>query len=424
MTKYLSILLLILVVAGIAIPVGAQDTTEITFWTFVDIHADYMQQRAEEWNAANPDRQIELVPTVIGYQEMHDTLLLNLLSGTGAPDMVDIEFYKWNPFLKGDIQFHPLNDIVDPVIDTLVASRMVYQRDGQIYGIDYHVGTFVMFYNTEILEEAGVDVNSIVTWDDYIAAGQAVTNENRHMAAIETIGNCFPLRALMLQKGGGTYDADGNFIIESEANVEALQFYDDLVNEYGIAAVTPGGQVHDPATYEAFVNGDFASLWMPQWYMTRFYEFMPDLEDKMVVRAMPVFDEEGTFSTGQGGGTGTAITNQIPDDELQLAKDFLAFAKLTYEAGIKIWTDLGFDPIITPVYEDPALSEPNTYFEDENVMAVIEGMFPTMAPDYAGELVPDATIFGSTICGPVIEDGADPAESLANLSAELLAGAE
>src|SRR5574341_819549 len=184
MAKYLSILLLILLVIGTIAPVGAQDATEITFWTFVDIHADYMVQRSEDWNAANPDRQIELVPTVIGYQEMHDTLLLNLLSGTGAPDMVDIEFYKWIPFLKGDIQLIPLNDIVAPVIDTLVASRMVYQRDGNIYGIDYHVGTFVMFYNTEILEEAGVDVNSIVTWDDYIAAGQAVTNDDRHMAAI------------------------------------------------------------------------------------------------------------------------------------------------------------------------------------------------------------------------------------------------
>lgn len=61
------------------------------------------------------------------------------------------------------------------------------------------------------------------------------------------------------------------------------------------------------------------------------------------------------------GGTGTAITNQCKN--VELAKEFLAFAKLSKEANIQIWKQLGFDPIRWDVWSDPALKEPNKYTE-------------------------------------------------------------
>jgi arabinosaccharide transport system substrate-binding protein len=48
---------------------------------------------------------------------------------------------------------------------------------------------------------------------------------------------------------------------------------------------------------------------------------------------MPIF-EEGGFTTTMGGGTGTVITDQIDESKIELAKEFLAFAKLTYEANV------------------------------------------------------------------------------------------
>ena len=56
-------------------------------------------------------------------------------------------------------------------------------------------------------------------------------------------------------------------------------------------------------------NGEIASVWMPQWYMTRFPDNMADLCGSMIVRPMPLF-EEGGFTTTMGGGTGTAVTDQ------------------------------------------------------------------------------------------------------------------
>ena len=64
----------------------------------------------------------------------------------------------------------------------------------------------------------------------------------------------------------------------------------------------------------------------------------------MIVRPMPLF-EEGGFTTTMGGGTGTAVTDQTAPEKQELAKEFLAFAKLTKDAQKALYTDLGFDPV-------------------------------------------------------------------------------
>ncbi len=55
------------------------------------------------------------------------------------------------------------------------------------------------------------------------------------------------------------------------------------------------------------------------------------------------------------GGTGT-ICYQGTENE-QLAKDFLAFAKLSKEGCTYEWEKLGFDPIRTELWDDPAITE-------------------------------------------------------------------
>lgn len=83
---------------------------------------------------------------------MHNNLLLAVQSGVGAPDMADIEISKFANFLKGTPQLEPLNDIVDPVKDKMIQSRLdIYSKDGTVYGLPTHVGASVMYYNTEIL---------------------------------------------------------------------------------------------------------------------------------------------------------------------------------------------------------------------------------------------------------------------------------
>ena len=151
---------------------GDENGTEFEMWAFVELHAKFYEEMVKEWNEQNPDKTINLKMTVLPYGDMHTKLQSSLLAGKGAPDLCDIEVGQFPNFLKGVPQLETLNDVVEPYKDSIVESRLnLYSKDGDIYGLPTHVGATVAFYNTELLEEAGIDYTTIKTWDDFKEAG-------------------------------------------------------------------------------------------------------------------------------------------------------------------------------------------------------------------------------------------------------------
>jgi arabinosaccharide transport system substrate-binding protein len=395
----------------------AQTPTDLSLWVFVDRHGQFMVKQAEAWNAANPDRPINLTYEAIDYNQMHDNLLAAFVAGQGAPDLVDIEIGKFARFVKSEDNVHllDLTDVVAPYLPDLVATRMApYQAYGKQLGIDYHLGAYLMYYNKALLDAAGIDPDTIKTWDDYVAAGKKFkeANPDKAWTAVES-RSIFSGYGLMYQNGGHVYDADGNLVLNSPENAEALQFMADLVNKEGIAIEATAGDINSAEFQAEFTNGNIASIWMPQWYMTRFPDNMAALCGSMIVRPMPLW-EEGGFTTTMGGGTGTAVTDQTAPEKQDLAKEFLAFAKLTFDAQKALYTDLGFDPYRPDVYEDPALLQPDECFSGEVPFEIIKSELGNVAPEFTGPLYPEArTILSEQIMPAIVNDGRPAADALA-----------
>lgn len=375
--RRLLVLILLLTVA-VGFNAFAQEPTDLTLWTFQPPHVTYYESMVPVWNAANPTKQIALHATAFPYDDLHNKLLVAIQSGVGAPDIADIEVSKFANFLKGKIQLAPLNDLLDPIKDKFFQSRLaLYEKDGKYYGLDFHVGMEVMYYNNEIMKEAGVDIDKIKTWGDYIKAGQqVVAKTSKPMTTLETTEHwsVYPLFSLA---GSDVLDKNGKVILDSPTNIKVLQMLYDMVYKYKIAIGAPGG-FHHSVTYWGFMNdGGAASVWMPLWYMGRFTDNMPDLKGKMAIRPIPIFDgsvngiKSNFLSTGMGG-TGTAVTMQSKN--LALAKSFLVWVKGSKEANIAIWQQLGFDPMRWDVWTDPAMREPNKftrYFQNNDIFGMM-----------------------------------------------------
>ncbi|MCI3920113.1 extracellular solute-binding protein [Paenibacillus sp. TRM 82003] len=334
--------------------------TDLEFWTFNELHQKYFESMAASWNEQNPEKQINLKASTFPFDDTHNKLLVALQSGTGAPDLADIELSKFPNFLKGEPQILPLNELLEPEFDHYVKSRAdIYAKDGSYYGIDYHVGASVIYYNTEILEKAGVNAADIKTWDDFKAAGKTVLEKTGVPMTTLEVGDQWSLWPQVAQIEGPDelITADGKINVNGPQVLQVLQYQQELVKE-GIAVAAPGN-IHHAEEYYGFMNqGGAASLWMPMWYMGRFLEYMPDLQGKIAIMPMPAWTEGGPRSAGMGG-TGTVVTNQSKNPEL--AKEFLAFAKLSKEGNIELWKQLGFDPPRTDVWEDAALKEANKF---------------------------------------------------------------
>jgi arabinosaccharide transport system substrate-binding protein len=396
-------------------------TTKIEFWTFNELHQKFYEDMAKRWNEANPEQQIQLVANTFPYDDMHNKLLVALQSGTGAPDMADIELNKFPNFLKGDPQLLPLNDVIEPEINNLVKSRLdIYSKDGNYYGIDFHVGAAVIYYNKEILDKAGINPDNIKTWADFESAGKQVLDKTGiPMTTLES-GDLWSLWPQVAQAPGNDdlQTADGKLNITSPIVADPLKWQQNLVKQ-GIAIVAPGAGHHSEEYYGLMNSGGSASLWMPMWYMGRFTDYMPDLKGKIVIKPMPAWAEGQPRSAGMGG-TGTAITKTTKNPEL--AKAFLAFAKISKEGNIQIWKQLGFDPLRSDVWTDPALSEPNKfteYFGDDifNVLTDIKGEIEGVNVNENTPTISDA--FKTSILVRTLLDNEDVDKVLKEAAAQL-----
>lgn len=331
----------------------------------------FYEKMAKMWNEENPDRKIIFKPEVLPFEDMHTKLLVSLQAGTGAPDMVDIEIGKYPNFLKGDVQLIPLNDVIDPVRDKFVTARLdIYSKDGQNYGLPFHVGASVIFYNTEILDAAGIDPYDIKTWDDYMEAGKIVKQKTgKPMATVEVNGQ-WSFWPMIAERGSDLVDADGNVILDNETNIKTLEYLKELLDS-GVAVAAPGGNHHAEEYYGFMNDGGAASMWMPMWYMNRFTDYMPDLSGKILILPMPRWTPDGKRSAGMGG-TGTSVTNQARD--VELAKDFLMFAKGSEEGNLVIWEDLGFDPPRWDVWDNPRMNASNKfteYYQNDSIFGML-----------------------------------------------------
>lgn len=396
--------------------------TTLTFWTFQELHKAFMDDAVAVWNQAHPDQQIELKTEVYPYDEMHNKLLIALQSGTGAPDLADIESGKFANYLKGaNPSLVPLNDIVEPELKNCISARFDnYAKDGKYYGIDYHVGATVMYYNKEITDKAGVDLNSIVTWADYVKAGEAVMKATGTPMTTVEVTEHWTFYPLISQQGSDFFASNGDVILDNETNVKTLQFLYDMLHTSKIAIAAPGG-FHHAEEYWTFMNkGGAASLMMPMWYMGRFVQYMPDLKGKIVIQPLPVWEAGGKRSAGMGG-TGTAITNQSKHQDI--AKKFLASAKLSREGSIKTWTILGFDPIRWDVWDDPKMSEPNKYTDyfGTGIFGMLKKIKDEINPIVFTEKYPAAVslVQKSVVFKALQEKSQTPEEALKSAAKEL-----
>ena len=328
---------------------GDENGTELEMWTFVELHAQFYQEMVKEWNEQNPDKTINLKLTVLPYGDMHTKLQSSLLAGKGAPDLCDIEVGQFPNFLKGVPQLETLTDVVEPYKDSIVESRLnLYSSDGEVYGLPTHVGATVAFYNTELLEAAGIDYTTIKTWDDFKEAGSKYYDATGKYLGTADTGSIWT-ESLMISELGSDYTDDkGNPQIDTPEMEKVLTTLKDLQDSNAIATIA-GGQPDNEEAFGEYNNGNYACAIMPMWYMSRFINYMPELSGKIAIAPAPVFEEGQDRSVG-GGGTGTVVTNQC--EAKDLAKEFLAFAKLSEEGNIKVWEILGFDPVNTAVWDN------------------------------------------------------------------------
>lgn len=310
---------------------GDANGTHLEMWTFVELHGQHYGNMVDIWNKENPDRPIEITCTTYPYADMHTKLLTSLTAGTGAPDICDVEIGQFPNVVAGqDTWLVPMDDYAAPYMSTMVPARMDVYRgaDGKSYGIPYHVGAFVMYYNMAALEEVGItqaDVDAIVTWDDWAALGkkyvEAKNEDGKYWTSVDT-GGCDWQWIGMAEYGEdwtGGFDGTANVQLPS---VKKMLAFEKQMLDDGVAMVSPDGHVDLEAGFQNILDHNIVSFPKAMWYMSRFTNYMPEESGNWYIAKCPVFEEGQKCSVGVGG-TGTVVTQQSANKDL--AAEFLCW---------------------------------------------------------------------------------------------------
>lgn len=340
---------------------GEGGKEKITVWGW-DVAAETFKLAVERFNEKYPD--IEVVVEDFGSGDLYEKLTVGLVSkGSGMPDVMLVEDER----IPGYINQFPdgFEDLsargYDQYKDLFGAAKLgSVTHEGKIIAAPWDIGPTGVFYRVDIFEEAGVNVEDIVTWDDYIEAGIQINEKlNVKMLPID-ISNYDGVFAQMLQQQGTSYfNSDGEIDLTSPEAVRAMEtvkkLYDnDLVlNNSGWNGIVT-----------ATVNGDVATVPYGAWYTGTIMDQAPDDEGKWGMFFLPEF-AEGSTRYGNVGGASLMVSAYSENKDAAYA--FTEFFTTDADTQLLGFEKYGLFPSLQSVYDSSVMTEENKYFNNQPI---------------------------------------------------------
>lgn len=164
-------------------PTGTDDTgapsepVNLTFQSLSDQPAAIAvtEEIIEQWNTDNPNIQVELVPA--GWDGIYDKLITQF-NGGAAPDIIHYEAAGIVPFARdgylADLSEHMSDEHRADIPEGVLAAVTV---DEEVVAYPTELQSYMVFANTGLLEEAGVEIptGDTMTWDQLRDMAQQVT---------------------------------------------------------------------------------------------------------------------------------------------------------------------------------------------------------------------------------------------------------
>ncbi|MBV7339261.1 twin-arginine translocation signal domain-containing protein [Chloroflexi bacterium TSY] len=339
----------------------SSEMTEVLMWYQAENHEpEYTGRKAEFEERFG----ISLTYEILGRDAMTKKLPTTLMAGSGFPDILEQNAGDIVGFMKGEdaqIPMLALNEFIDnsPYADAVLQSRWArYTKDGKIYGAPHDVHPIVMIYNDVLWQEFGVDVASLNSWDDLLAACQAVGPElgdqdgNQRFPIMDSL-NASTLPTMMLQNGvwwtgedGEPTLADPNFKVAVDNWMRFKDYRTDIDWGAHTAMLKSGQILMQP---------------VPDWFYGIHKQAASEDPDFLADSPMRVRTVPDGPATGSWGGTACSVLKASPI--APEAVDIMLY--IYFENGENQldtrWLETGILPPVPAAWETDAYKEGDDY---------------------------------------------------------------
>ncbi len=330
-----------------------QEGESLTITTFGEFGYDAL---IEEWNAANPDIQVEHTKVSL-WDDWKNELNTLLQANEGLPDIVAIEGDFMPALVAAPDRWVDLSD------DALDGRWLEFKEeaattsDGRLLGYATDAGPEAICYRADLFEKAGLPSDreevaaAMATWEDYFALGEEFV-ANSDAKWYDASGSV--AQAMLNQVEFPFEQADNTVDVENDE----LRAVYDAVTSNAETLSTKAAQWSDDWS-AGFQNDAFATIPCPGWMRSNIRDNTGDPAPKGVV-----WDIADVFPGGGGnwGGSYLAVPKASPHQEA--AKEFAAWITAP-EQQLEIFQTLGNFPSQVEALEDPELlGTEDPYFND------------------------------------------------------------
>ncbi|MEL7895984.1 sugar ABC transporter substrate-binding protein [Vreelandella neptunia] len=232
--------------AAIAMSGHAQAQTEITVATVNNNDMVIMQSLTEAFEEAHPDITLDWV--VLEENVLRQRMTTDIATGGGQFDVMTIGTYEV-PIWAERGWLSPLDNLPDDYNedDLLTSVRDGLSLDGTLHALPFYAESSMMYYRQDLFEEAGIEMSDQPTWEEVREWAGELHGSEEGLAGICLRGkpgwgeNMAFVSTLVNTYGGRWFDEEWNPELNSEAWVNAIQFYVDLLNDFGPPGASSNG---------------------------------------------------------------------------------------------------------------------------------------------------------------------------------------
>ncbi|WP_375782612.1 ABC transporter substrate-binding protein [Microbacterium endophyticum] len=383
---------------------------EITYWSWTPSG----EAQVAAFEKAYPNVTVNLVNAGTNTDEY--TKLQNAIkAGSGAPDVVQIEYYAFPQFALSDSLLDLSQYGMDDLESDYTASTWgSVNINGGLYGLPQDSGPMAMFYNKSVFDEYGLTVPT--TWDEYIATAQALTAADPGKHITSDTGDSGFATSMIWQAGGHPFDVKDTDITIDLADTGSTKWADmwNQLLENDLLSDTPGWT---DEWYQGLGDGSIATLITGAWMPGVLESSVANASGDWRVAPIPTYD--GTPATAENGGGGQAVTSQSKNPALAAA--FLKWLNNDSES-LSIFAESGGFPSTTATLEsDDFLNYESDYFGGQKINEVLVDATKNVVDgwQYLPYQVYANSIFSDTV-GQAYADQSDINAGLANWQDQLV----
>lgn len=343
----------------------------------------------------------------VAWGQLHDKMATNFASGTHVHDVM----YNcgWVPEFAEFLV--PLQDqLPQELVDDLPPSSFsTVTWDGNRYGVVFTLSLLTLFYNTEHLEQAGLD-GPPTTWDELKGYAQELTRDGRYGWVLNYgdpagIGGVASYWMVFLQQAGGKlYGDDGTPVFNDAPGLDALKL---MVEMYSNGSTDPGAisyvGINDATNVFTAGNASMMMNWPFMWKPAS-DPATSKIVGKLGSAILPA-GEAGSASIDGTDAWTVAKTSADPE----LAEKLIWFY-LDPDVQKKQVLDTGWLPIRLSILSDPDVQKgaPNAAVTLEQAQHPYDSF---VTPDYN-----QVTVAIGTEIQKALQGGKSPEEALADAS--------